>query len=78
MSGSTHGTVRADGRGRRCWRWRGRCWRQPRDYLTKIRELYEGTRLGRQELRGAMILDPQNAPFKGGGLIQDEVAVSSR
>jgi phage terminase large subunit-like protein len=30
----------------------------------KVRELYEGTRLGRQELQGAMILDPQNALFK--------------
>jgi phage terminase large subunit-like protein len=27
----------------------------------KVRELYEGTRLGRQELQGAMILDPMNA-----------------
>jgi phage terminase large subunit-like protein len=33
-------------------------------FLQKVRELYEGTRLGRQELQGAMILDPQNALFK--------------
>jgi phage terminase large subunit-like protein len=34
------------------------------NFLKKVRELYEGTRLGRQELQGAMILDPQNALFK--------------
>jgi phage terminase large subunit-like protein len=34
------------------------------DFLRKIRELYEGARLGRQELQGAMILDPLNALFK--------------
>jgi phage terminase large subunit-like protein len=33
------------------------------EFLRKIRELYEGTRLGRQELQGAMILDPVNALF---------------
>ena len=33
-------------------------------FLRKIRELYEGTRLGRQELLGGMILDPGNALFK--------------
>src|SRR5262245_52645360 len=44
------------------------------DFLKKVRELYEGTRLGRQELQGAMILDPQNALFKDGWLIHDEVA----
>src|SRR5215470_2811712 len=32
-------------------------------FLKKVRELYEGTRLGRQELQGAMILDPMNALF---------------
>jgi phage terminase large subunit-like protein len=43
-------------------------------YLNKIRELYEGTRLGRQELQGAMILDPMNALFKDDWLIHDEIA----
>jgi len=33
-------------------------------FLAKIRELYEGTRLGRQELYGTMLLDPPNALFK--------------
>jgi phage terminase large subunit-like protein len=33
-------------------------------FLAKIRELYEGTRLGRQELQGTLILDPVNALFK--------------
>jgi phage terminase large subunit-like protein len=44
------------------------------DLLRKIRELYEGTRLGRQELQGAMILDPLNALFKDNWLIHDDVA----
>ncbi len=35
--------------------------------------LYEGTRLGRQELRGAMILDPANALFKDHWLIIHDV-----
>jgi len=43
------------------------------DFLRKIRELYEGTRLGRQELQGAMILDPQNALFKDDWLQHDDV-----
>jgi phage terminase large subunit-like protein len=38
-----------------------------------VRELYEGTRLGRQELQGAMILDPQNALFKDEWLIHNDV-----
>jgi phage terminase large subunit-like protein len=42
------------------------------DFLKKVRELYEGTRLGRQELQGAMILDPMNALFKDDWL-HDEV-----
>jgi phage terminase large subunit-like protein len=33
-------------------------------FMRKMRELYEGTRLGRQELLGGMILDPGNALFK--------------
>src|SRR5215467_11563190 len=40
-------------------------------FLKKVRELYEGTRLGRQELQGAMILDPMNALFKDDWLIHD-------
>src|SRR6516162_1264842 len=44
------------------------------NFLKKVRELYEGTRLGRQELQGAMILDPVNALFKDDWLIHDEVA----
>jgi phage terminase large subunit-like protein len=44
------------------------------EFLKKVRELYEGTRLGRQELQGAMILDPQNALFKDDWLVHDEVA----
>jgi phage terminase large subunit-like protein len=33
-------------------------------FIEKIRELYEGTRLGRQELEGHLLLDPPNALFK--------------
>lgn len=43
------------------------------DFLKKIRELYEGTRIGRQELQGAMILDPANALFKDDWLVYDDV-----
>ena len=43
-------------------------------FLRKIRELYEGTRLGRQELMGGMILDPGNALFKDEWLRHDEIA----
>jgi phage terminase large subunit-like protein len=42
-------------------------------FLKKIRELYEGTRLGRQELMGGMILDPGNALFKDEWLRYDDV-----
>lgn len=42
-------------------------------FLAKVRELYEGTRLGRQELMGAMILDPVNALFKDDWLVHDDV-----
>jgi phage terminase large subunit-like protein len=42
-------------------------------FLAKIRELYEGTRVGRQELMGAMLLDPENALFKDSWLIHDDV-----
>lgn len=44
------------------------------DFLAKVREMYEGTRLGRQELHGAMILDPQHALFKDDWVIHDDVA----
>ncbi len=43
------------------------------NFLRKVRELYEGTRLGRQELQGAMILDPMNALFKDEWLIHNDV-----
>src|SRR5262249_27740015 len=43
-------------------------------FLKKVREFYEGTRLGRQKLQGAMILDPMNALFKDDWLIHDDVA----
>jgi phage terminase large subunit-like protein len=43
------------------------------NFLKKVHELYEGTRLGRQELQGAMILDPQNALFKDEWLIHNDV-----
>jgi phage terminase large subunit-like protein len=42
-------------------------------FLAKIRELYEGTRVGRQELMGAMLLDPQNALFKDEWLVHHDV-----
>lgn len=42
-------------------------------FIDKIKELYEGTRLGRQELQGAMILDPMNALFKDDWLIHDDI-----
>src|SRR6476619_374645 len=43
------------------------------NFLRKVRELDEGTRLGRQELQGAMILDPMNALFKDEWLIHNDV-----
>ncbi|MBV9530825.1 MAG: DNA-packaging protein [Bradyrhizobium sp.] len=45
----------------------------PPEFLAKIREFYEGTRLGRQELQGAMILEPENALFKDDWLVHHEV-----
>jgi phage terminase large subunit-like protein len=42
------------------------------DFIKKIRELYEGTPLGRQELQGALILDPINAMFKDDWLQHDD------
>ena len=42
-------------------------------FITKIRELYEGTRLGRQELHGAMLLDPPSALFRDEWLVRDPV-----
>jgi phage terminase large subunit-like protein len=35
--------------------------------------LYEGTRIGRQELNGALLLDPENALFKDNWIIRDPV-----
>ena len=40
-------------------------------FIAKIRELYEGTRLGRQELEGHLLLDPPNALFKDDWLKRD-------
>lgn len=42
-------------------------------FIDKIKELYEGTRLGRQELSGHMILDPMNALFKDDWIIRDDI-----
>ena len=42
-------------------------------FIKKIREMYEGTRLGRQELQGTMILDPVNALFKDEWVQHDSV-----
>ena len=46
-------------------------------FLAKIREVYEGTRVGRQELLGAMLLDPQNALFKDDWLIHNDVPAAT-
>jgi phage terminase large subunit-like protein len=42
-------------------------------FLKRIRDLYEGTRLGRQELNGALLLDPQNALFRDDWIHRDPV-----
>lgn len=42
-------------------------------FLKRIRDLYENTRLGRQELTGMMIVDPEFALFKDDWLIHDDV-----
>jgi phage terminase large subunit-like protein len=42
-------------------------------FLRRIRELYEGTRLGRQELNGALLLDPVNALFRDDWITRDPV-----
>jgi phage terminase large subunit-like protein len=42
-------------------------------FLDKMREIYEGTRMGRQELQGLMLLDPQNALFKDQWLHHDDI-----
>jgi phage terminase large subunit-like protein len=42
-------------------------------FLKRIKELYEGTRLGRQELNGALLLDPQNALFRDEWIVRDPV-----
>ena len=43
-------------------------------FIQKITDLYEGTRLGRQELHGAMLLDPPNALFKDEWLQRADVS----
>jgi phage terminase large subunit-like protein len=45
----------------------------PPAYLQRMRDSYEGTRLGRQELMGTLLLDPENALFKDAWLAHDEV-----
>jgi phage terminase large subunit-like protein len=42
-------------------------------FLKRIKELYEGTRLGRQELNGALLLDPANALFLDSWIPRDAV-----
>jgi phage terminase large subunit-like protein len=42
-------------------------------FLRRIRDLYEGTRIGRQELNGALLLDPENALFKDDWIIRNPV-----
>src|SRR5262249_20326920 len=42
-------------------------------YLKQIRDLYEGTRLGRQELMGNMLLDPLNALFKDDWIKREDI-----
>jgi phage terminase large subunit-like protein len=42
-------------------------------FLARVREHYEGTRTGRQELMGVMLLDPQNALFKDEWLVHDDI-----
>jgi len=43
-------------------------------FIKQIREMYEGTRLGRQELQGTLILDPQYALFKEEWFHYDQVS----
>ena len=42
-------------------------------FLKRIRDLYENTRMGRQELNGALLLDPQNALFRDEWIVRDPV-----
>jgi phage terminase large subunit-like protein len=43
------------------------------DFLKRIREQYEGTRRGLQELHGAMLLEPADALFEETWLVHDDV-----
>jgi phage terminase large subunit-like protein len=43
------------------------------DFLKRVREQYEGTRRGLQELHGAMLLEPADALFEEAWLIHDDV-----
>src|SRR5262249_12267535 len=43
------------------------------DFLQKVLGHYEGTRRGRQELQGSMILGPMNALFQDDWLIHNDV-----
>jgi phage terminase large subunit-like protein len=43
------------------------------DFLTRVREQYEGTRRGLQELHGTMLLEPADALFEDAWLIHDDV-----
>jgi phage terminase large subunit-like protein len=43
------------------------------DFLKRVREQYEGTRRGLQELHGAMLLDPADALFEEAWLIHHDV-----
>jgi phage terminase large subunit-like protein len=43
------------------------------DFLKRVREQYEGTRRGQQELQGAMLLEPADALFEESWLIHDDV-----
>src|SRR5262249_4446265 len=52
---------------------RNRCAVHSASFASSTKLGAEGTRLGRQELQGAMILDPQNALFKDEWLIHNDV-----
>jgi phage terminase large subunit-like protein len=43
------------------------------EYLKRVKEAYEGTSTGRQELNGAMILEPEDALFKDNWLTHHDV-----
>jgi phage terminase large subunit-like protein len=43
------------------------------DFLKRVREQYEGTRRGLQELHGSMLLEPADALFEEAWLVHDDV-----